>query len=259
MKKILIPILLFLAACNNKKQPVVVVDPPAVRDTTIHSDDFGIKEFNKTQRKVVSEEKGKRVKDPPLPPPPPAPVYSPPGVILLDFDGHTVTGTMWGTTIIATPSGMSIDEQQRIVDTVAKWYKQFNIIITTSDSVYNKAPSNKRRRCIITEYYEWFGRAGGVSFVGSFNWQTEEPCFVFSLLLNYSTKMIYVAVAHEVGHTLGLYHQGVYDANCVQIAPYNYGNANFAPIMGVAYNSATAGWIVSCKTNDTSVVKNALK
>lgn len=274
MKKILIPIFIFLTlSCNQKKkEPVVVVTPPTqVRDTVPNHDDFGLKptDFNITQREYVFSDRGRKVKDPPPPPPPTTTATTPsvPGVILLDFDGYTVTGTSWNvsTDIVCTPSGLSVDEQQRILDTVASRYKHFNVIVTTADSTYNKAPTNKRARCIITEYYQWYGQAGGVSFTGSFTWGNT-PCFVFSLLLNYNTKMIYEAVCHEVGHSLGLYHIANYDANCVLISQYSYGDANFAPIMGVAYYSASAGWVRApsakgCTViqDDTLVIKNVLK
>jgi hypothetical protein len=69
---------------------------------------------------------------------------------------------------------------------------------------------------------------------------------VFSSLLNYSTKKISEAISHETGHTLGLRHQSVYDANCVKISEYNYGQGigeiGWAPIMGVAYNQNLSLW-----------------
>lgn len=253
---------LFFSCKDKKSSPPV---QPEAKDTTIHADDFGLKptDFNIAQRdpSTLAFDKGRKIKNPPPPPPPPPPVVSVPGVILVDFDGHTVTGTNWNYNgdIICAGSGLSIDEQQRILDTVAARYKMFNVIVTTSDSAYNAAPSNRRVRCIVTETYQWFGQAGGVSFIGSFSWGMNTPCFVFSLLLNYNTKMIYEATCHEIGHSLGLYHQAAYDASGVKIGEYNYGNADFAPIMGVAYYSARAGWIKGPIQDDTLKIQTSLR
>jgi hypothetical protein len=136
-------------------------------------------------------------------------------------------------------------------------YSPFNVIVTTDESVYNSANMAKRTRVVITETWEWFGQAGGVSFIGSFTWGSNTPCFVFSSLLNYNVKTIAEACSHEAGHTIGLRHQSVYDANCVKLSEYNYGQGTgetgWAPIMGVGYNENLTLWhkgpnSISCST-----------
>lgn len=69
---------------------------------------------------------------------------------------------------------------------------------------------------------------------------------MFTALLNYNTKNISEAAAHEAGHTLGLYHQALYDASCNKISDYNSGQGTgeiaWAPIMGVGYSKNFTLW-----------------
>lgn len=192
-----------------------------------------------------------------------------PGVLLLDFDGYYVSGTSWNTNgdINCDYSGLSLTEQDTVIATVTAYYTGFNVIVTTDESVYYNAPTNRRIRCVITETWEWYGSAGGVAFVGSFSWgdNTNTPCFVFSSLLSYNLKNIADATAHELGHTLGCRHQSVYDSNCVKTSEYNYGEGCCGPIMGASYSRPTPQWWVgpssiccTCIQDDTAVIKNTL-
>lgn len=162
-------------------------------------------------------------------------------VILLDFDGHTVSGTSWNYAgpIICGASGLDNTQITSVFNRVAEDYRPFNVNVTTDETKYSAAPANRRMRVIITVSHEWYGSAGGVAFINSFTWGDNTPCFVFSHLLNYNVKNIAEAASHEAGHTLGLYHQANYDANCVKISDYHSGTGSgeigWAPIMGVGY------------------------
>ena len=111
-------------------------------------------------------------------------------------------------------SGLTNAQITEVFDRVSEDYRPFNVNITTDSTVFLAAPVNKRMRVIITTTSDWYPGVGGVSFVGSFTWGDDTPCFVFQLPLAYKTKYIAEAVSHEAGHTLGLYHQAVYDQNC---------------------------------------------
>jgi Bacterial pre-peptidase C-terminal domain/Secretion system C-terminal sorting domain len=169
-------------------------------------------------------------------------------VIFLDFDGHTVAGTAWNYNgpIVCGASGLDNTKIATVYNSVAEDYRPFNVNVTTDSTKYLAAPLDKRIRVIITVSYSWYGLAGGVAFIGSFIWGDDTPCFVFSSLLNYSAKKVSEASAHEAGHTLGLYHQSTYDANCVKISDYNYGQGtgeiSWAPIMGVGYSRNSTTW-----------------
>lgn len=169
-------------------------------------------------------------------------------VIFLDFDGQTVTGTSWNYSgpIYCGASGLDSTKITTIFNRVAEDYRPFNVNVTTDSTKYFAAPANRRMRLILTVSYEWYGSAGGVAFVGSYIWGDNTPCFVFTSLLGYSVKNISEAAAHEVGHTLGLYHQSSYDSNCVKTSDYHYGQGSgeigWAPIMGVGYYKNLTLW-----------------
>ena len=169
-------------------------------------------------------------------------------VILLDFNGQSVSNTLWNTngTITCAPANLNSEEINLVVQRVATDFTPFNVTITTDETVYNAANAYKRIRVIVTESWEWYGQAGGVSYLNSFTWGTNTPCFVFSSLLSYSIKNIAEACSHEAGHTLGLRHQSIYDANGVKLSDYNWGQGEgeigWAPIMGAAYNENLSLW-----------------
>lgn len=192
------------------------------------------------------------------------------GVIYLDFNGETVNGTSWNTSgpIQCAPANLTIDAMNQIVDRVTDDYSPFNIIVTT-DEAYFLASTAKKTRVIVTESWEWWGQAGGVAFIGTFAAGSTTPCFVFSSLLNYSTKAIAEASSHESAHTIGLYHQSSYDANGVKTSEYNSGlgtgETGWAPIMGNSYGKNLSLWHKGSSSNganaiqdDIAVIKNVL-
>jgi len=170
-------------------------------------------------------------------------------VIFLDFDGHTVSGTSWNYAgpFVCAPTTLSTSQMTSVINSVAEDYYPFDVNVTTDSTKYWAAPIKSRMRVILTTTYSWYGNgAGGVAFVGSFKWGDNTPCFIFTSLLNNNVKYISEAAAHEAGHTLGLYHQSSYDANCVKLSDYNYGNGSgetsWAPIMGVGYYKNLTQW-----------------
>jgi Metallo-peptidase family M12B Reprolysin-like len=237
--------LLLLTACNktdttnSSSGEVTLQNQPSTCD-------FGITQFNLTKRAPLNEESSLR--NPhnssgggSTPPP------TNPGIIMLDFDGHMVSGTNWngGATINCAPANLSSEAMSRIITRVGNDYIPFNITITTDEAIYNAAPANRRMRVILTETWEWFGQAGGVAYRGSFTWGNNTPCFVFTSLLNYNEKHIGEAASHEAGHTFGLRHQATYSGSVLTSA-YNYGTGTgeiaWAPIMGCGYYRNLSTW-----------------
>jgi PKD repeat protein len=175
-------------------------------------------------------------------------------VIYLDFDGQVVTGTSWNTsnntpTINAAPSTLSQASIIQVWKRVSEDYRPFGVNVTTDVAKFNAAPANRRIRVIITPTSSWYpNSAGGVAYLNSFSWggNPDTPCWVFENALSYNAKNVAEAASHEVGHTLSLRHQSVWNSSCVKTAEYNpgvgSGVTSWAPIMGVGYSKNVTIW-----------------
>jgi hypothetical protein len=230
---------LLFASCRKTMNEI---SSPGFSTRTVRpqSCDFGIKNFNTVKRPDISSfarrtprtTSGTNLQQ----------------VLLLDFDGEIISNTAWNTNgpINCSAAALTSTEMDEIFDRVSEDYRPFNITITTDDSIYQLANPTRRMRVIITDSWEWYGQAGGVSYIGSFTWGDNTPCFIFSSLLNYNVKNISEAISHEAGHTFGLKHQSVFDAACGFQSEYNYGSGSgeigWAPIMGCPYSENMSTW-----------------
>ncbi len=173
-------------------------------------------------------------------------------VIYLDFDGETCnyiefTGTT--TPFTAQPSALGTGIYGVLAE-VQEAYSPFQVTVTLDVNVYLAASNGRRSRCIIGRgLTPTLGYTGGVSFVGTALWTPDLPCFVLEDNLGTNVRNVALAVAHEVGHTLGLHHQSDYNTSCTQLNLYHPGIGNasgvyesWGPIMGAPYNSAIRTW-----------------
>ena len=185
--------------------------------------------------------------------------------VFLNFDGELVSGTAWNWSgpINAEPAALPASDVIEIFNRVAEDYRPFNINITTDPAVYAAAPFTKRTHLVVTPSWEWYGRAGGVAYVGSFNWGDDTPAWVFSSLLFNNPKNVAEACSHEAGHTLGLQHQSAYSTDCVKTAEYNAGQGTgeigWAPIMGVGYSKNLTTWHIGSSTVGCGIIQNDME
>lgn len=167
-------------------------------------------------------------------------------VIYLDMDGQVVSGTQWagGGTInaLGVDGTLSSAQMTEIWKRVSEDYSPFNVNVTTSEAAYLSAPTNRRIRCIITPTNEWYGAYGGVAYVNSFSWTGDTPCWIFADQLGYSTRYISDAATHEIGHTLGLKHDGRTSPSEGYYQGQGTGEVSWAPIMGVGYYCNLVQW-----------------
>jgi len=181
--------------------------------------------------------------------------------IFLDFDGHTLAANAWtagyngGTNIVAPPwdtDGVSTNfnatEQtaiQQIWFRVAEDYAPFDVDVTTEfpgEAALTRANSGDQVygvRALISPISSYIGNYGGIAYVGVFDsvGDYNKPALIFPEKLGNSEKNIAEAISHEVGHTLGLSHDGVTGG-----AEYYTGQGNWAPIMGVGYYEPITQW-----------------
>jgi Bacterial pre-peptidase C-terminal domain/Metallo-peptidase family M12 len=194
-------------------------------------------------------------------------LHSDPGAsktIYLDFDGHVTSGTTWnsaftGGASITTPAfdfagGASVftDAEltriQYIWQRVVEDFLPFDVDVTTEDpgaaALSKNGGGDKAwgiRVAIGGNSSDWYGAgAGGVAYVGSFTWSSDAPVFVFTENLANGEKYIAEAISHEVGHSLGLSHDGTSSTSYYQ--GQGSGATGWAPIMGVGYYKELTQW-----------------
>ncbi|QNF35669.1 pre-peptidase C-terminal domain-containing protein [Adhaeribacter swui] len=157
-------------------------------------------------------------------------------VVYLDFDGGKEINPYWndGKAIDAKPANLSQAEIVEVWKLISEDYRPFVINITTSKTVYKNAPANRRMRVIFTPTDVAYPGAGGVAWPTSFTWGDDTPCWVF----NSGIKGAGEAGSHEIGHTLGLSHDG----RTSPAEEYYEGQQSWAPIMGVGYYRSQVQW-----------------
>lgn len=177
--------------------------------------------------------------------------------IYLDFDGHVTEGTTWnsssGITSIVSPAydpagngaaftTTELTGIQNIWKRVAEDYSPFNVDVTTQDpgvAALSKSGGTDTRwgvRVVVTIDWDNCG-CGGFAYLNSFNDSVDEPVFVF----NSRESDVSAAASHEVGHSLGLSHDGT-TAGAAYYNGHGTGETAWGPIMGSGYYTNMTTW-----------------
>lgn len=185
-----------------------------------------------------------------------------PNVLFLNFSGENVSGTAWNdasspatfeAVAFSTDSDRSTfsDAEQlvikRVWQRVAEDFAPFNIDVTTErPAIFN----NRTAHALITRSTDANDNAnpsasgGGVAYVSVFgqgNYATHRPAWVYYDNLSSSEAHIAEAVSHEIGHNLGLSHDGKTDGTAYYTG-HGSGDTSWAPIMGASYNRQVSQW-----------------
>lgn len=159
-------------------------------------------------------------------------------VLYCDFDGEAVTHPKWngGATINAAPHPNANDATfvSNVWKRVSEDYAPFAINVTTDRGVFNATPTVRRVHCIITPTDTALPGSGGVAYLNSFGDGT--PCWTF----NQSEYACADTISHEVGHTLGLQHDGRNINGDAYYGGHGSGAVSWAPIMGAPWSDESA-------------------
>lgn len=187
-------------------------------------------------------------------------------ILYLDFTGEVVTGTQWNTDFGAASytckpydrdsdtTTFSAIEQAEIItiwERVSEDYAPFQIDVTTEAPAANISLANTTTAWVlITDEQDALGTdlphkdAGGVAYLNIFGTSGNAlglPAWVNGTM---TAESIADAASHEVGHNLGLHHDG-----SATIAPKQYyfghsggGVPSWGPIMGAPYGKDMSQW-----------------
>lgn len=191
-------------------------------------------------------------------------LHSKPGsskVIYLDFDGHVISGTAWNSSsstltavpydLDGAPDSFSATEMNNIAEIwrrISEDYSPFDVDVTT-ELPASFGPTTGR--VLITKDTDANGQAmpsqgaGGVAYVGV--WGNSSYATRYSPALVYYNRLgngrpdyVTEAASHEMGHNMGLSHDGT--STSAYYGGHGTGFISWGPIMGTGYNRNVSQW-----------------
>ncbi|HEY6564081.1 MAG TPA: zinc-dependent metalloprotease family protein, partial [Pirellulaceae bacterium] len=179
--------------------------------------------------------------------------------IYLDFDGQLTTGTDWNTSygmdpIISPPfdldgntTSFNQTELERILiswQRTAEDYAPFDVNVTTRDpgtaALINSGGGDAQwgARAIVTVDNFAACGCGGFAYLNSFGDSVGTPTFVFNL----GEGSLGETFSHEVGHMLGLNHDGLNAGAQEYYRGHGTGALGWGAIMGAPFDQNITQW-----------------
>ncbi len=192
-------------------------------------------------------------------------LHSRPGaenVIYLNFCGESVTKTAWNTDLARTTipavafstdsdfTTFSEAEQlaiRRMWQRVAEDYAPFNVDVTTERPI---TFTTRTAHALVTRNTDENGlvnpasNSGGVAYVGVFGkstYATYRPAWIYYNNLSSEESFVAEGISHEIGHNLGLSHDGKTDGT-EYYGGHGSGQTSWGPIMGTGYGRNVSQW-----------------
>lgn len=184
--------------------------------------------------------------------------------IYLDFNGQTVTGTLWNDEVGGEAFTLAaysfegdtnsfthneLERIQNIWARVAEDFAPFEVNVTTQEppleDLRNTGGTDDRWgvRVIIGGTFAPHAEHGGIAQFGSFSWDSDTPALVFEDSMNDGDeKFTAEAISHEVGHTLGVMHDGRINPLEEYYEGHGTGPTSWGSIMGVGYYTTLTQW-----------------